>query len=173
MWSRLKRHPKGILLWCCACYIIASLLIIFPVVAAAESETEAESSEVEYRSKIGIFGGITQDGHDHGASVGVEYIYRMDDLISIGGFLEYAGGDFDLWLIGLPFFIHPHAGWFFRLAPAAEFEHDEVRFVFRTSVGYDFEITPRWAIAPEFNVDLNRRDREFTQIYGITLLYSF
>lgn len=169
----MRLPPKRFLLRECACLFIVCLLISLPVDAAAESETEAESSEVEYRSKIGIFGGNTQDGHDHGASVGVEYMYRMGNLLSIGGFAEYAGGDFDLWLLGLPLFIHPHAGWFFRLAPCVEFGHGETLFVFRTSVGYDFEITPRWALAPEFSVDINRREREFTQVYGVTLLYSF
>jgi len=173
MSSRLILYPKRFLLRCCIFGILLCLLVPFPFLVAVESETEAESSEVEYRSKIGIFGGNTQDGHENGASFGVEYVYRMGNLLSIGGFAEYAGGDFDLWLLGLPLFIHPHAGWFFRLAPAAEIEHNEVRFVFSTSVGYDFEITPRWALAPEVSVDLNLREREFTQVYGVSLLYSF
>jgi len=158
---------------CGAPVLLVCLIILSPVVATAGSEAEAESDHAEHPNKIALFGGVTMDGGDSGASAALEYTYRVREYLSIGGIVEYAGGDFDTWLLGPDFVFHPHAGWLIRLAPLAEFEHSETRFVFRVGAGYEFELSPRWALTPEFNVDLNRRDREFTQVFGISLVYGF
>jgi hypothetical protein len=149
------------------------LVILPPFVAAAESEKEVESAEAEYRNKISLFGGVTQEGGDAGASIGLEYTNRVWKYLSIGALGEYAGGDLDLWLIGVDFIGHPYVGLFVRLAPMVEFVESETQFVVRIGVGYDFEVAPRWSLAPEFNVDLNRAERDYTLVYGLALVHSF
>ena len=119
-----------------------------------------------------LFGGITQGGADHGASIGLEYEYRINALFGAGAFGEYAGGDFDSWVIGVPVFVHPYAGWFILLAPGVEFEDSETSLLLRTGVGYEFEFLPRWALAPEFNVDLIEGGETKT-VYGVSLSFEF
>jgi hypothetical protein len=53
-----------------------------------------------------------------------------------------------------------------------EFEEDEASFFFRAGVGYDFELSSRWSLAPEFNVDfIEGGDTKL--VYGLSLSYSF
>jgi hypothetical protein len=119
-----------------------------------------------------LFGGVTQHGGDAGASIGLEYEYRVNPLFGIGAFGEYAGGEIDTWVFGIPGFIHPYAGWFIRLAPGLEFEGSETLYFFRTGVGYEFELSPRWGLAPEFNMDILEGNKtEF--VYGLSLIYGF
>jgi hypothetical protein len=91
--------------------------------------------------------------------------------LGIGGLAEYAGGDFDSWVLGVPFFIHPYAGWIAWLAPGAELEDGDTNFLFRAGLGYEFEIYPRWSLAPEINFDFTDGDTKL--VYGLTLSWQF
>jgi hypothetical protein len=97
--------------------IFIILIVINSVALFTELEATAETDTIEYRNKMILFGGLTQEGADHGASIGLEYEYRLNDLFGVGALGEYAGGDFDSWVIGVSGFIHPYAGWFICLAP--------------------------------------------------------
>jgi hypothetical protein len=152
--------------------IIIVLITLNSAALSDELEATSDSATIENRNKIILFGGVTQDGGEVGASIGLEYEYRINPLFGIGAFGEYAGGDFDTWVFGIPGFIHPYAGWFIRLAPGLEFEGSETLYLFRTGVGYEFELSPRWGLAPEFNVDLLEGGKtEF--VYGLSLSYGF
>jgi hypothetical protein len=63
-------------------------------------------------------------------------------------------------------------GGFIGLAPGVEFEEEEANFLFRTGVGYDFELSLRWSLAPEFNVGFIEGGHT-KLIYGLSLSYSF
>ena len=152
------------------------LFCIFILVALTSSgvcdELRSKAHEEgDYRNKVSLFGGNTQDDSENGASIGLEYEYRINPRFGIGGLGEYAGGDFDSWVIGIPVFIHPHAGWFFRLAPGLEFEDSETSFLFRAGLGYEFELMPRWSLAPEINADFVDGDTKL--VYGLTLSWKF
>jgi hypothetical protein len=45
----------------------------------------AEAEGIEHHNKVSLFGGVTQDSSDFGASFGLEYEYRMGELWGIGG----------------------------------------------------------------------------------------
>lgn len=73
---------------------------------------------------------MTTYGYNHsegGFGGGLDYEYRINQWLGIGGFAEYAGGDFEHVLIGLPLSIHPYKGWRLVVAPATEIhkEHGE------------------------------------------------
>jgi len=140
--------------------------------AALSRAAGAESESTERQNKVSFFGGITQDGSDVEASLGLEYEHRMGDLWGIGGLAEYAAGDFDAWVVAVPVLLHPYADWFIRLAPGVEFEEDEASLLLRTGVGYDFELSRRWSLAPEFNVDFTEGG-DTKLVYGLSLSYSF
>ena len=48
----------------------------------------AEAESIEYRDKVSLFGGVTQENSDFGASLGLEYECRLDGLWGIGGLAE-------------------------------------------------------------------------------------
>jgi hypothetical protein len=150
--------------------IVLFLLLITGLVVISDAVAESES--IEFPNKLSLFGGVTQESSEIGASLGLEYEYRLNQLWGIGGLVEYAGGDFDVWVLGIPAFIHPYAGWFIRLAPGLEIEESESSFLFRAGVGYDFELLPRWSLAPEFNADFIEGG-DTLLVYGLTLSYTF
>ena len=145
-------------------------LFVFPVSAVFAEDSH---SEKEARHRIGVFLGYTADGADWGESIGVEYENYFAPKLGVGLLAETAGGDIDTSLIGVPFFVHPYKGLFLRFAPMVEFGHGETELVGRIGMGWDFEITHHWLLAPEFNLDLNRRKREFTQVFGLAVSYEF
>ncbi len=146
--------------------------VLFYAIAIAEDPASTADKEADdFRNRVSLFGGMTQDGSEYGASVGLEYEYRLGPHLGLGGLAEYTGGDFDSWVLCVPFFIHPYAGWAVWLAPGAEIEEEENNFLFRVGLGYDFEIYPRWSVAPEINVDFTNGNTKLA--YGFTLSWDF
>lgn len=150
------------------CIIILMALTSSGVCAELESK---EHKEKEYRQVIVLFVGNTQDGSENGTSIGFEYVRRINPHFSIGGLGEYAGGDFDSWVIGIPFYVRPYAEWFVRLAPGLEFADSETNFLFRIGLGYEFELMQRWILSPEINTDFVDGDTRL--VYGLTLAWKF
>jgi len=112
-----------------------------------------------------------EHGDENGFTVGLVYERRFSELLGIGGFYEYAAGDFDKWSVGVPLFIHPYEGWRFALAPGLEHRHGEDEFLFRTGVAYEFELSERWVMVPEFNVDFVDGEEAFA--YGLSFGFGF
>ena len=147
------------------------ILVALTSIGVCDESGSKAHEEGDYRNKVSLFGGNTKDGSENGASIGLEYEYQINPRFGIGVLGEYASGDFDSWVIGIPVFIHPHAGWFFRLAPGLEFEDSETNFLFRAGLGYEFELMPRWSLAPEINADFVDGDTKL--VYGLTLSWEF
>ena len=125
--------------------------------------------------RLTLFGGLTQaeeDSSENGATIAFAYTYRIHHPASAGGLLEYAGGDIDAWLVGLPFKVTPWAGWFLLIAPGVEIESSETSAMFRIGTGYDFELDEKWSLAPEFYVDLSRFFGT-TYVFGLAVSRSF
>lgn len=151
--------------------ILMSVIIALNASAQEASEKPAVEA-MERHNKPGLFVGNTHDGSKNGLSIGLEYEYLLSQLFGLGAMVEYAGGDHNAWVLGVPFFLHPYAGWFLLLMPGVEIEDHENSFLVRAGVGYDFEIAPKWSLAPEFNVDfIEGGDRKL--IYGLTVAREF
>jgi len=140
--------------------LFGALVVIFTaphLFAAEQTHPIHEDSEHYHRNNIGFFFGNTYEDSHHGSengfTVGFNYERRLSKLLGIGGFYEYAGGDFDKWSIGVPLFIHPYKGLRFQIAPGLEHRESDDEFLFRIGAAYDFQLSERWAIVPEANVD--------------------
>ena len=104
-------------------------------------------------------------------TAGLDYIYRVNQYLGVGALVDYAGGDFDFWVIGVPFVLHATNQLKFMVAPGFEDRTSESReFLVRLGVSYDFEVG-NFTLAPAFNVDLV--DGEETFVYGINLGRGF
>ncbi len=103
--------------------------------------------------------------------MGLSYSRRLNRLFALGGYIEHAAGDFDTSAVGIDFIIYPHAGWLFKVSPGLEFDDGETKAQGRLGVGYDFEITREWSLAPEMNVEFVDGERNF--VYGLILGYGF
>ena len=86
--------------------------------------------------------------------------------------VEYAAGDFAAWVVGVSFFLHPYAGWFFLLMPGLGHENEETALAVRAGVGYNFDITTHWSLAPEFNIEIPE-EGDSKLIYGLSVVREF
>ena len=156
------------------------LLLPFSVIvtdcsAAKPAHTTDSETRQHHRNMVELFIGNTyEDAHDeaeNGFTAGLTYERRLSDLLGVGGFYEYAGSDFEKWSIGAPLFIHLYKGWRLTLAPGLEHREDDDEFLFRTGVAYEIELSERWALIPELNVDFV--DGEQAYVFGLSFGFGF
>ena len=145
--------------------MIALAFLVLPAWA------DAAESEILQRNKVELFLGNTKNGSSNGASFGLSYARRLSPLFALGGYIEHAAGDFDTSAVGIDFKFHPHAGWIFKISPGLEFDDGGTKVQGRLGVGYEFEITSEWSLAPEVNVEFV--DGEKNLVYGVLLGYGF
>jgi hypothetical protein len=174
-------YPRGVKARLRSCLKIALfsaivLISFVPQLLAAEPKRKTLSDTEQYHpNMVELFLGNTyEDSHresEDGFTIGLTYERRFSDLLGLGGFYEYAAGDFNKWSIGVPLFIHPYKGWRFDLAPGLEHGEGENEFLFRTGVAYEFELSERCALIPEFNVDFVDGQKAF--VFGVSLGIGF
>ena len=156
----------------------ALLFLILFVGVSGNNNAWAEPEGVEHRHKIYLFGGVTQEDSEIDGSLGLGYEYRITELLGIAGLAEFTGGEAERAMaFGIGATVHPYAGLYFLAGPGFEIvdpkhEDREELFLFRLGVGYDFELTPRWSLAPEFNVDFVSGG-DVKLVYGLVLGYAF
>ena len=152
------------------------LVLIVPVkIPAEEAGHGSKEKGLEHRHGTELFIGNTHDDGEDGFTVGLGYEYRLNQLLGIGGIVEYAGVDFKELLVIAPLYLHPYKGWLFVVAPGVAIpkKHsvDHVEFLFRVGAAYEFEIGEKWALIPEFNVDfVNNREQ---LVFGLAFGYKF
>lgn len=165
----------------CLYVIITSVFIVAFVPVVFAGEAHKEGSHEFHRHHMAIILGNTQneDG-DNGLSVSVDYEYRINNWLGIGGLAEYAGGDFEHLLLIVPLYIHPYKGWLLNVSFGTEIhkeheDHEEDKrtrdWIVRTGVAYQFPFGERYSIAPEFNVDFS--EHETLYVYGIAVGVGF
>jgi hypothetical protein len=155
--------------------MVVSAVVSFLSLHAAVAEETAEHAGARHyhRHHVGLFLGNTQDGGEHGFTGSLDYEYRLHELFGIGVLAEYAAGDFENWVFGVPLILHPYKGWTLKLVPGVEYEEetDTSEFLVRTGIAYVFEISDRWTLAPEFSVDFV--DEKTQLVYGVSIGLGF
>jgi hypothetical protein len=76
-------------------------------IAVAEEEKEEIEEAHRHRHRLELFLGNTHEEGEDAFTSGLFYEYRLSEVFGIGGFWEYAAGDFDKWSAGIPLYIHP------------------------------------------------------------------
>lgn len=78
---------------------------------------------------------------------GIDYSYRVSKLFGLGAYFDYAAGTFRELLVGPALFIFPWEGLFFEVSPSLGINgKQDLFFVARVAVGYEFEITPHFLL---------------------------
>ena len=124
---------------------------------------------------IEFFAGTTIAEHngntESSPSIGASYRYAFSPKVSAGLLAEYAGGSLDYWVVGAPIVFHVgQGGWQLTAMPGAEISSGHTEFLFRTAVGYDFEMDG-YSIKPEIGADFV--DGHATIILGVNLGFRF
>lgn len=155
--------------WAVIGAMLVMILCAHNAFCASPSFTGGDEKQTD--NYIGFFLGNTHHSDEDGFSIGVDYEYRLNTLIGVGGIVEYAGGDFDSRVFAAPLSIHPYKGMRLLIAPGLKDEEHNTDFLFRTGVGYQIALSNLWSIMPEYNVDFV--EDEEIQVYGLSVGLSF
>lgn len=153
--------------------LIAAVVLMFTVLLLNPSISADESAgEHEHVNHMGLFLGNSHRGGETGFSIGLDYEHRVSDLLGFGALVEYAGGDFDSWVLGAPLYIHPYKGLRLLAAPGFEDEESETKFLVRAGAAYQIPFGSRWSISPEYNIDFIEGGEKI-QVYGVSIGLGF
>ena len=129
---------------------------------------------------IALFLGIGKEddghGHTHDAdAIGLEFQYRLDDKWGIGAVLERVDvGSHTSTVAVVPF--SRFFGDSIRIfgGPGYEFKPNarKDKALLRAGIGYEFELSDKWSLAPEAQIDLIEGG-ESTWLVGVALGYGF
>lgn len=156
--------------------------ITFPAVALFTMTSVQASDEFSHHKGIdhsqhphhlSVFVGDTNINHrGDGITVGVDYEYRLNDLLGVGTVIEYAANDLGAWTILLVADIHITPQWIVQVGPGHESSSDHDLFVARLGTLYEFEFEGGWTIAPQIHFDFQENDDNAT-VMGIAVGKSF
>lgn len=162
------------------------LLLIFLLAAfcsapfCAMAQTTESTQDLEYpepahesketRHGIALFVGDTYFDGQNGFTLGMDYKYRFNRRIGIGGLVDYAGQDFRSFVAGIPITLHTTERLRFILAPCVEHADGENNALVRAGAGYNFPAGPV-GLGPAFFVDWV--DGETIYILGLSVGWEF
>ena len=133
--------------------LMAVLILSVPAFGQHEAANH-EAGHQEHKHHVAIFLGNTHDYHGEDAfTVGLDYEFRLHDLLGVGALIDHAAGDIESTVAGAGIFLHPWSSSRLLIAAANEHHHGEDEFVVRVGAMYDFHVAG-WSISPTLNVDL-------------------
>ncbi len=154
--------------------VFAGLVLAAPrPTAAQEPDAPAPETEAIRRNSIALFVGATAESEEETAfTIGLDYERRLGGPFGVGVLADKPFGAARSFLILGGFFWHPIRPVRLDLAPGLEIIQDEDdAFVLRLGADYDFELTERWSVAPNLNVDFV--SGRTVWVLGAELAYTF
>lgn len=159
------------------------LSLIFSGVLAAGAATSVNASDesshhggidhAKHPHHFSILVGDTHiSGHGDGFTVGLDYEYRLNDLLGIGTVIEYAAGDLEAWTFLAVADIHITPQWIVQVGPGHERTSKHNLFVARLGTLYEFEFEGGWTIAPQVHFDYHEDD-DNAIVWGLAVGKSF
>jgi len=159
---------------------------ILTVNCFAQDEDSHEEGEHE-RHHIGIFFGATTnlDDEETDFSLGLDYEYRLLPQLGIGLLGEVTFAENEVFIVGVPIFLHPSKGLILGVAPGVEISDEiaeteaeggeqlletKTNFLLRFIAAYEMEFNGL-TLAPTVSLDLV--DGEESLVYGISLGKGF
>ena len=137
---------------------------------AEESHSQGTHAGEEHHGKhaLAAFLGVTHEHGENLETLGIEYSYRINKSWSVGGVIERAEREKDSTLAILFAHLWPYKGLFLGAGVGRKDPGDERENVFRSTIGYEFELGKGWSIAPQANLDIIEH-HENEEVYGLAL----
>ena len=132
-----------------------------------ESHNSHESSEPH--STVGIFIGDTNEDRRNGFTVGLEYEYRVSQLLGLGITAEHVAGEFDTNVFVAPIALHS-GPWKVYAGPGIEDGEEGSEFLMRVGLEYGFHFG-EYEISPQVDVDFVDGEQLFVLgvVFGMEL----
>jgi hypothetical protein len=151
---------------------LAFLLLIQANTQANSSSSEDESHHLPHgRHHLSLFLGATNLEGSTGFTQGIDYEYRVNKLLGLGGVAEYATGDIDALTVLAVADIHLSNGLILQVGPGFEFGDEEDVFVGRFGALYEFE-WGRYTVSPQLHFD-DHAGSEDAVVFGLAFGFAF
>lgn len=151
----------------------ALILLVIGVGASAVAAAEEPETEEYSRHGVALFAGVTDDDQETAFSLGLDYEYKLNRRLGIGGLLDIAFGDLRAGVLGVPIFVHPTEQLKLLGAPGFERREGENNFLVRLGGSYVFEVG-RVGLAPAFFVDfVDEEEVDVVYIFGLAFEWEF
>ena len=143
-----------------------------PLISVLGQEHEMEDTHSEDHYHLSAFAGFTTNYKGkQGYKLGVEYEYRLTELIGVGGTFDFTGRDFDIFAFSVGTVFYPFD---IPLIPAfgvgaKNYEGKWDPFV-RAMLAYDFHLD-NFSLGPMVMYDFFPNQKDIMS-YGITVGYS-
>jgi len=147
--------------------VLVLLKSLAPITAFAENE---EGFELPYHLSIIIADTYVGEENDN-PTIGIDFEYRVNQVLGIGAVLERAWGGLDATTVLAVADIHIRDGWVVQVGPGFEHRRGEEIFVARAGILYEFE----WAnftLSPQLHWDYHNGE-ENALVAGVALGFSF
>ena len=162
--------------------LLAALSPLSPINATAQEEAAAPEPQEEgtqeasrYRNKLSGFVGGTAEGEGVAFTLGLDYERRLGRSFGLGALVDKAYAGNRAFIAAGAFFWHPLPTVRLDIAPGVEWmstgDEEDSAFVLRFGADYDFELTERWSLGPNVNLDLAEGRAVF--VFGVELGLSF
>ena len=117
-------------------------------------------------------GGTHVLNHDlNGETLGLDYEYRVSELLGLGMVAEYAFEDIDATTLIAVADIHTPFGLIAQIGPGVEFTEHGDRFLFRVGGLYEFEFAS-YTVSPQFHFDI-AANAEDSLVFGFAFGKNF
>lgn len=144
----------------------------FALSSKAEDNHHEQDDHHGHKHHVAIFVGGTHDYQGENAfTMGLDYEYRLTDLLGAGALIDYAGGDIESAVVGGGLFFHPWQDLRLLTAVGKEFHNGHDEFLIRLGTMYDFHLE-NWTLSPTVNADI-LGSGHLNVIYGIALGHGF
>lgn len=148
--------------------IVAFLLA--PNIAYAQISVEYDEQKPHHLSVI--TGGSHIDAREETAfTLGIDYEYRVNQLIGVGAVVEYAFGELNATTLLAVADIHLWRGLALQVGPGVEFADDEVFAVGRIGALYEIVLANEFTISPQLHYDVS--SGEDTIVFGVAFGKAF
>lgn len=148
--------------------LIIVFLLFFSLTIYAQ-EKNIENKE-EKKNDLSLFLGNTSNADASAFTIGADYQYRVNRILGVGAFIDYASGKIHSTLIGPAIFVHVW-NFEFTIAPSVEFSDNDVAATYRLGVQYDFEMS-KFSVSPALYFDSERKEKP-AWVYGVSFGFKF
>jgi hypothetical protein len=148
-----------------------SRLLVVGIAFGASAAWGEEPHWQEHPHHLALVVAGTTDEEETAFTLGVDYEYRLAQLVGLGAVVEYAFEDIDaLTLIGVAD-VHVWRGFAIQTGPGVEFiDGESPEFVYRIGGLYEFEFEG-FTLSPQVHYDATTG--EDAVVYGISFGFGF
>lgn len=148
--------------------------LIFAPQALAQTDVEYDK-EVPHHLSVVIGGTSVPSANETEFTIGVDYEYRISELLGLGAVVEYAAGDIDATTILAVADIHLWRGLALQIGPGFEIADEggdtETLAIGRFGALYEFQVGNRFTISPQVHYDIS--SGQDAVVFGIALGRAF